>query len=67
MIHEAGEGFLEIQLEFDNTCWGKGEIPVDWCETLISYIYKNKGKVQELTSYMPIALTSMLANIFKTM
>ena len=33
----------------------------------ISYIYKNKGKLQELTSYRPVALTSMLVNIFKTM
>ena len=56
----------EFLLEFYNKCWEKGEIPADWYETLISYIYK-KGKLQELTSYRPIALTSMLANIFKTM
>ena len=42
-------------------------MPANWYETLISYIYKNKGKLQELTSYRPIALTSMLVNIFKTM
>ena len=63
MIDKTGEGFLE----FYNKCWEKGEIPANWYETLISYIYKNKGKLQELTSYRPIALTSMLANIFKTM
>ena len=67
MIDKAGEGFLEFLLEFYNKCWEKGEIPANWYETLISYIYKNKGKLQELTSYRPIALTSMLANIFKTM
>ena len=67
MIDKAGEGFLEFLLEFYNKCWEKGEIPANWYKTLISYIYKNKGKLQELTSYRPIALTSMLANIFKTM
>ena len=67
MIDKAGEGFLGFLLEFYNKCWEKGEIPANWYETLISYIYKNKGKLQELTSYRPIALTSMLANIFKTM
>ena len=67
MIDKAGEGFLGFLLEFYNKCWEKGEIPSSWYETLISYIYKNKGKLQELTSYRPIALTSMLANIFKTM
>ena len=67
MIDKAGEGFLGFLLEFYNKCWEKGEIPADWYETLISYIYKSKGKLQELTPYRPIALTSMLANIFKTM
>ena len=69
MIDKTGEGFLGFLLEFYNKCWEKGEIPANWYETLIiiSYIYKNKGKLQELTSYRPIALTSMLANIFKTM
>ena len=67
MIDKAGDTFLEFLLEFYNKCWEQGEIPADWYETLISYIYKSKGKLQELTSYRPIALTSMLANIFKTM
>ena len=66
VVDKAGEGFLEFLLEFYNKCWEKGEIPANWYETLISYIYKNKGKLQELTSYRPIALTSMLASIFKT-
>ena len=65
MIDKAGEGFLEFLLEFYNKCWEKGEIPTNWYETLMSYIYKNKGRVQELTSYRPIALTSMIANLFK--
>ena len=67
MIDKAGEGSLEFLLEFYNKCWKEGEIPTNWYETLISYIYKNKGKLQELTSYRSIALTSMLPNIFKTM
>ena len=67
MIDKAGDTFLTFLLEFYNKCWEQGEIPSDWYETLISYIYKSKGKLQELTSYRPIALTSMLANIFKTM
>ena len=67
MIDKAGDTFLNFLLEFYNKCWEQGEIPSDWYETPISYIYKNKGKLQELTSYRPIALTSMLVNIFKTM
>ena len=43
----------------------RGALPAS--ETLISYIHKNKGKLQELTSYRPIVLASMLASIFKTM
>ena len=53
-------------LEFYDKCWEQGEIPSGWYETLISYIYKNKGKLQELTSYRSIAPTSMLVTIFKT-
>ena len=70
MIDKAGDTFLNFLLEFCNKCWGQGEIPSDWYATLISYIYKSKGKLQELTSSRPIALTtcSMLVNnIFKTM
>jgi hypothetical protein len=48
MIDKAEEGFLEFLLEFYNTCWEKGEIPTNWYETLITYIYKNKGKLQGL-------------------
>ena len=66
MIDKTGYTFLNFLLEFYNKCWEQGEIPSDWYETLISYIYKNKGKSQELTSYRHIALTSMLDNIFKT-
>ena len=67
MIDKAGDSFLEFLLQLYNECRKRGEIPGDWYETLISYIYKNKGKLGELTSYRPIALTSMLVNIFKTM
>ena len=66
MIDKAGDAFLGFLLEFYNKCWEQGEIPSDWYETLISYIYKNEGKLQELTSYRPIVLTSMLVNVFKT-
>jgi hypothetical protein len=67
MVDKAGDTFKEFLLEFYNKCWALGAIPENWYETMISYIYKNKGKLQELTSYRPIALTSMLVNIFKTM
>ena len=67
MSDKAGEGFLEFLLEFYNKCWEKGEIPTNWYETLISYIYKNTGEMQGFASYRPIALTSMFANTFKTM
>ena len=68
MIDKAGDTFLSfLLLEFYNKCWEQGEMPSDWYETLISYIYKDKGKQHELTSYRPIALTSMLVNTIKTM
>ena len=56
MIDKAGDTFLNFLLEFYNKCWEQAEIPSDWYETLISYIYKNTGKLQELTSYRSIAL-----------
>ena len=67
MIDKAGDTFLNFLLEFYNKCWEQREMPCDWYETLISYIYKNKGKLQDLTSYRHVALTGMLVNIFKTM
>ena len=53
-------------LEFYNKCWEKGVIPANWYETLISYIYKNKGKLQELTAYRPSVLLGIRVNTFKT-
>ena len=66
-LRKAGDTFLNFLLEFYDKCWEQGEISSDWYETLVSYIYKNTGKLQELTSYRPIALTSILVHIFKTM
>ena len=40
MVDRAGERFLEFLLELYNKCWEKEEIPADWYETLLSYIYK---------------------------
>ena len=67
MIDKAGATFFNLLLAFHSKWWEQGGIPSDWYETLISYINKNKDKLQELTSYRPIALTSMRVNIFKTM
>ena len=45
MVDKAGDTFLNLLLESYNKCWEQGEIPSDWYETPISYIYKNKGKL----------------------
>ena len=65
MIDKVGDTFLNFLLELYNKCWDQEEMPADWYETLISYIYNNTDKLQELTSYRPIALTNTLVNIFK--
>ena len=67
MVDKAKDTFPNFRLEFYNKCCEQGEMSSEWYATLISNIYKNKGKLQELTSYRPIALTSMLVNICKTM
>ena len=67
MIDKAGDTFLNFVFEFYSKCWAQREISSDWYDTLISYIYKNKGKLWELTSYRPIALTSVPVNTFKTL
>ena len=67
MLYLAGDKFHEALLQIFNQCWEKGQYPTDWFQTLISYIYKGKGPLHEFTSYRPIALTSSVVNIFKSM
>ena len=59
--------FRGLLLSLYNDSWEQGEMPLSWRQTLISYIYKGKGHVNELTSYRPIALTSAICNVFKAM
>jgi hypothetical protein len=67
MLYMAGDKFLDSLLSLYNRCWEQGEYPESWFETLISYIYKGKGPLHEFTSYRPIALTSSLVNLLKSM
>ena len=48
VIDKAGDTFLNFLLESYNKCWEGGETPSGWYETLISYIYKDKGKFRSL-------------------
>jgi len=66
MVYFAGDRFHEMLLQIYNACWQHGVFPDHWYETLISYIYKGKGPLHELTSYRPIALTSTLVNLMKS-
>jgi len=67
MIYYSGCEIQECILDTLNQCWIQGTYPDRWYDTLISYIYKGKGPLHELTSYRPIALTSTLVNLLKTM
>jgi hypothetical protein len=67
MVYLAGDDFHNMLLKLYNKCWTEGEYPEDWFQTLISYIYKGKGPLHELTSYRPIGLTSTLVNLMKPM
>jgi hypothetical protein len=67
MLYLAGQDFHDMLLRLYNKCWEEGEYPDDWFRTLISYIYKGKGPLHELTSYRPIGLTSSLVNLMKSM
>jgi hypothetical protein len=67
MVYLAGSKFHDALLLLYNKCWAEGHYPDKWFETLISYIYKGKGPIHELTSYRPIALTSTLVNLLKSM
>jgi hypothetical protein len=67
MILKAGKQFRKMLLHFYNEMWSHKHIPDDFYETLISYIYKNKGNKDEITSYRPIALNSTIINLFKKM
>jgi hypothetical protein len=67
MLVMAGEEFKEMLLDMYNECWETETIPEEWTRTLVSYIYKNKGAKNELTSYRPIGLTGAIMNLFKRM
>jgi hypothetical protein len=67
MVYLAGDAFHEALLRLFNSCWSKGAYPENWFQTMISYIYKGKGPLHEFTSYRPIALTSTLVNLLKSM
>lgn len=67
MLFTSGEAMQREMLELFNKCWREEEMPEEWFQTLVSYIYKGKGNKNELTSYRPIGLSSALVNLFKKM
>ena len=56
---------IEILLEFYQTCWESGIMPVAWKDALVIAIPK-EGKPRHLpTIYRPIALTPHLAKVYE--
>ena len=62
MIFTSGEVMQREMLELFNKCWREEDMPEEWFQTLVSYIYKGKGNKNELTSHRPAAV-----NLFKKM
>ena len=59
------ESMTEILLDFYQTCWESGTIPVAWKDALVIAIPK-EGKPRHLpTSYRPIALTPHLGKVYE--
>ena len=67
MLFTSGEVTQREILELFNKCWEEEGMPGEWFHTLVSYIYKDKGNKNELTSYRPIGLSSAIVNLFKKM
>ena len=65
LICRFPESMIEILLEFYQTCWESGTIPVAWKDALVIAIPK-EGKPRHLpTSYRPIALTPQLGKVYE--
>ena len=65
LIRRFPESMMEILLEFYQTCWESGAIPVAWKDALVIAIPK-EGKPRHLpTSYRPIALTPHLGKVYE--
>ena len=65
LIRWFPESMIEILLEFYQTCWESGTIPVAWKDALVIAIPK-EGKPRHLpTSYRPIALTPHLGKVYE--
>ena len=65
LIRRFPESMIEILLEFYQTCWESGTIPVAWKDALVIAI-PNEGKPRYLqTSYRSIALTPHLDKVYE--
>ena len=49
--HLGGGALWDSLFDLINDVWHRGEWPEAWYEIMISYIYKGKGNLNELTSY----------------
>ena len=64
LIRRFSESMIAILLEFYQTCWESGTIPVAWKVALVIAISK-EGKPRHFpTSYRPIALTPHLGKVY---
>ena len=65
LIHRFPESMIEILLEFYQTCWESGTIPVAWKDALV-IVNPKEGKPRHLpTCYRPIALALHLGKVYE--
>ena len=61
----TGDGFLSFLLQVINHMKSHVHIPVQWLDTLIKTIYKNKGSTKVLKNHRGIFLTQVLSKIYE--
>ena len=57
---------INILLDFYNTIWSRGDIPLAFKHAIITPIYKTDKPVSDPSSYRPIALTDHMGKILET-
>ena len=65
MIQQLPNSFLEILLDFFDTCWESGNIPKAWKEAQVIAIHKPGKPKKDPTSYRPISLTPHLGKVYE--
>lgn len=65
MIQHLPNNFLDILLDFFETCWESGTIPKAWKEAQVIAIHKQGKPKKDPTSYRPISLTPHLGKIYE--